>query len=71
MNVWGHTDPVTGIPNGFVTGIEFRTTRTNKPQVLGVQEGQRYYQGLGNGHLVGFQGRAGYEVDAIGAIYEE
>jgi hypothetical protein len=69
MDIWGNQESVSGIRGGFVTGIGFNTNK-HQNVLLGESHGsQPKHQTVGNGTCVGFTGRAGSDIDALGGVF--
>lgn len=70
MDIWGTNEQVDGIPSGFVTGIQFNTTRNQNVWLGDTSGGARpTHQTVGNGTFIGFSGRAGSDIDALGGVF--
>ncbi|CRG90790.1 hypothetical protein PISL3812_07835 [Talaromyces islandicus] len=72
MDIWGTEESVSGISGGFVTGIEFNTTHRQNI-LLGDNSGSSKpeHQTVGNGVCIGFSGRSGSDIDALGAVFTD
>lgn len=70
MDIWGTDESVSGISGGFVTGIEFNTTQHQKVLLGDNSNGSKAkHQTVGNGVFIGFSGRAGSDIDALGGVF--
>jgi hypothetical protein len=70
MDIWGNKESVSGIHGGFVTGVEFNTNRHQNVLLGDNSHGSKpKHQTVGNGMCIGFAGRAGSDIDALGGVF--